>query len=230
MNRKVSRRDFVKLTAIAGSAVGAAGVLPRMAAAQAVPTLTVAWGTDIDTLDPAQFKSDGSYIVQCNIYDTVLQWERFPFLARPGLSMARRKFLGRSPKLGVRDDGKTLVLNIRRGLKFPSGKPINAAAVIVSLRSRSAVAGLYGNIFPTLIAVTKPEQFEVRDDYTFAINMPGPSAMLLDTVTLSNNALLDPDEVKAGTLVDRRSLGGRVAEAQYGRPRAVSSRQQRARR
>ena len=204
MNRKVSRRDFVKLTAIAGSAVGAAGVLPRMAAAQAVPTLTVAWGTDIDTLDPAQFKSDGSYIVQCNIYDTVLQWDAVPIPGAPGLSMAAPgKFLGGiAESWAFENDGKTLVLNIRRGLKFPSGKPINAAAVKYLFDRGLQSPGYMKIIFPTLIAVTKPEQFEVRDDYTFAINMPGPSAMLLDTVTLSNNALLDPDEVKAHGTTD----------------------------
>src|SRR5213076_2785369 len=50
-------------------------------------------------------------------------------------------------------------------------------------------------IFPTLIQVTRPEQFEVRDDYTFAINMAAPSPMGMDIVALSNNAIVDPDEV-----------------------------------
>src|SRR5260370_28685757 len=52
-------------------------------------------------------------------------------------------------------------------------------------------------IFPTLIQVSAPEQFVVRDDYTFAIAMKAPSPMGLDTVALSNNAILDPEEVKA---------------------------------
>jgi hypothetical protein len=52
-------------------------------------------------------------------------------------------------------------------------------------------------IFPTLIQVSAPEQFVVRDDYTFAINMKTASPMGLDTVALSNNAILDPDLVKS---------------------------------
>src|SRR5260370_11924932 len=52
-------------------------------------------------------------------------------------------------------------------------------------------------IFPTLIQVSAPEQFVVRDDYTFAIEMKAPSPMGLDTVALSNNAILAPEEVKA---------------------------------
>jgi peptide/nickel transport system substrate-binding protein len=204
MNRNVSRRDFVKLAAIAGSAVGSPGILARSASAQDVPTLTVAWGTDIDTLDPAQFKSDGSYIVQCNIYDTALQWDAIPVPGKPGLSAAAAgKFLGGIAETwSFENDGKSLVLKIRQGLKFPSGKPINAAAVKYLFDRGLQSPGYMKIIFPTLISVTKPEQFVVRDDYTFAIDMPGPSAMLLDTVTLSNNALLDPDEVKAHATAD----------------------------
>src|ERR1700733_8186859 len=72
------------LGAFGGSAAFAPECASRLPAAQDVPTLTVAWGTDIDTLDPAQFKSDGSYIVQCNIYDTALQWDAIPVPGEPG--------------------------------------------------------------------------------------------------------------------------------------------------
>jgi peptide/nickel transport system substrate-binding protein len=57
-------------------------------------------------------------------------------------------------------------------------------------------------VFPAAVAVTQPDQFEVRDDTTFVINMPAPSAMLLDVLALSNNALLDPDVVKAHATTD----------------------------
>ena len=194
-----SRRDFVKLAAVGASAALAPELAPRAAAAQDVPTLTVAWATDIDSLDPAQFKSDGAYIVQCNIYDTVLQWGAEPVPGKPGISAAvPGKFLGGIAESWVyENDGKSLVLKIRQGLKFPSGRPVNAQAVKYLFDRGLQSPGYMKIIFPTLIGVTKPEQFEVRDDSTFVINVPAPSAMLLDVVTLGNNALLDPDEVKA---------------------------------
>ena len=64
-----SRRGVMRWAGLCGGAALARGLLPRPAGAQDVSTLTVGWGTDIDSLDPAQFKSDGAYIVQCNIYD-----------------------------------------------------------------------------------------------------------------------------------------------------------------
>ena len=120
-------------------------------------------------------------------------------------------------------------MKIRQGLKFPSGKPINAAAVKYLFDRGLQSPGYMKIIFPTLISVTKTEQFEVRDDYTFAIDMPGPSAMLLDTVTLSNNALLDPDEVKAHATADD-PWGADWLKRNTAGLRAVPSRQQRARR
>jgi peptide/nickel transport system substrate-binding protein len=199
-----SRRCFLKLVAIGGGAGLAPGLLPRLAAAQDVPTLTVAWGTDIDSLDPAQFKSDGAYIVQCNIYDAVLGWDAEPVPGKPGLSLAKPgKFVGGvGESWSYENDGKTLVVKIRQGLKFPSGKPVNAHAVKYLFDRGLQSPGYMRLIFPTLIGVTEPGQFVVRDDSTFVINMPAPSAMLLDVLALSNNALLDPDVVKAHGTTD----------------------------
>ena len=77
-----SRRGVLKWAALGGGAALAKGLLPRSAGAQDVSTLTVGWGTDVDSLDPAQFKSDGAYIVQCNIHDTVLGWGTEPVPGR----------------------------------------------------------------------------------------------------------------------------------------------------
>ena len=126
-----SRRDVLKWAGLGGGAALAHGLLPGSARAQDVSTLTVGWATDIDSLDPAQFKSDGGYIVQCNIHDTVLGWGTEPVQGKPDLFLAKPgKFVGGvGESWAYENDGKTLVMKIRRGLKFPSGKPIDARAV-----------------------------------------------------------------------------------------------------
>ena len=199
-----SRRGVLRWAGIGGGAALASAILPRLAGAQDVSTLTVGWGTDIDSLDPAQFKSDGAYIVQCNISDTVLEWGAEPVPGRPGLFLAKPgKFLGGvGESWGYENDGKTLVVKICRGLTFPSGKPVDAHAVKYGFDRGLQSPGYTRLIFPTLLAITQPDQFEVRDDATFVINMPAPSAMLLDVLALSNNALLDPDLVKAHATTD----------------------------
>src|SRR5262249_26563916 len=94
-------------------------------------------------------------------------------------------------------EGATLVLNIRRDVKFPSGRPVNAQVVKYLFDRGLQSPGYMRLLLSTLLRVTEPDAFQVRDDYTLAINMPGPTLMTLDIVAVSNNALLDPDEVKA---------------------------------
>ncbi|WP_314948039.1 ABC transporter substrate-binding protein [Bradyrhizobium cosmicum] len=192
-----SRRNFLKLAA-SGSAMFTPGLFTGSANAQGVPTLTVAWGTDIDSFDPAQFKSDGAYIVQANIYDTILNWGADPVAGSPNLAISKPGVFtsGIGESWTYENDNKTLVVKIRRGLKFPSGRPVNANAVKYLFDRGLQSSGYMRLIFPTMVGVTEADQFEVRDESTFAINLPAPNAMLLDVLALSNNALLDPEEIK----------------------------------
>lgn len=201
MSKYSDRRDFLKLTAASAGALTLAGLglAPGLATAQDKRTLTVAWDTDIDTLDPASFKSIGGYTVQANIYDSPLMWKVQPVSGKPGLLQSRPGEMdgGIAESWAFEKNNATLVLKIRKGVKFPSGKPVNATSVKYMFDRGLQSPGYMRILFPRLLRVTKPDQFEVRDEYTFAINMPAPSPMTLDTMALINNALLDPDEVKA---------------------------------
>jgi len=66
----IDRRSFLKLSAGA-AALGTVGFGPVRGAAQDKRTIVVAWDTDIDTLDPAQFKAIGGYVTIANYYDTL---------------------------------------------------------------------------------------------------------------------------------------------------------------
>ena len=195
MGTRVSRRDF-----LVSAGVGAAGFAAlKRAEAQDKRTLVVAWDSDVDSLDPAVFKSQGGYVTVANIMDAPIMWKVRPMDGKPGLfrSVPAEWDPHLAESWAMEDNGATMVFKIRRGMKFPSGRPINAPAFKYSFDRGLLSPGYMKLIFPTLIQVSAPEQFVVRDDYTFAINMKTPSPMGLDTVALSNNAILDPDEVKA---------------------------------
>jgi peptide/nickel transport system substrate-binding protein len=195
MRTRIGRRQF--LTAAGGGAIALARW--RHAEAQDKRTVVVAWDSDIDTLDPASFKTQGGYVTVANTTDGPLSWKVRPIEGKPGLF---RSVPGEwdghlAESWAMEDGGATMVFKVRRGAKFPSGKPVNAHAFKYSFDRGLLSPGYMKLIFPTLIQVTSPDQFAVRDDYTFAVKMKAPSPMGLDTVTLSNNAILDPDEVKA---------------------------------
>src|ERR1051326_3977209 len=81
----IRRRDVFKLAGgLASLAIGQE-LAPRFAMAQDARTLTIAWDTDIDTLDPTAFKSIGAYVVQANVYDNPLMWQVDPVAGKPGL-------------------------------------------------------------------------------------------------------------------------------------------------
>jgi peptide/nickel transport system substrate-binding protein len=207
MNGGVARRDVLKLAASGASALATglaitAGARPARANGQR--TLTVAWDTDIDTLDPASFKSIGAYTVQANIYDSPLMWKVDPVSGSPGLFRSRPgAFEGSvASAWSFEDNGATLVLKIREGLTFPSGRPVTAAAVKYMLDRGLQAPGYMRLVLPLLLRVTKPEQFELRDDSTVAIHMPAASPLALDALALANDALLDPGEVMPHATVD----------------------------
>src|ERR1700730_18830748 len=94
MRNYSDRGDFLKLPA-AGAATLTLGGLPVPAGADEKRTLTVAWDTDIDTLDPASFKSIGGYTIQANIYDSPLMWKVESVAGKPGLLQSKPGGKGR---------------------------------------------------------------------------------------------------------------------------------------
>jgi peptide/nickel transport system substrate-binding protein len=198
MSARMDRRSFLKATGGAATAMTAMA-RPRPARAQDPRTLVVAWDSDIDTLDPAQFKALGGYVTVANCYDTPIAWKVRPIEGKPGFARAHPGEF--DPVIceswTSEADGATLLFKVRPGVKFSSGRPVTAQAVKYGFDRGLQSPGYMRLIFPSLIQVTSADQFEVRDDTTFAITMTGPSPMAMDVVALSNNALLDPDEVKA---------------------------------
>jgi len=199
MGRKPDRRTFLKFSA--GAGVAAFSALPSAPSrAQGVSTLTVAWDTDIDSLDPHVFKSVGGYAVQCNIYDPIVAWKVRPVEGTPGLSRSfPNEFEGSiAESWSFERDGATIVLKIRAGMKFPSGKPITVEAVKYSLDRALQSPGYMRFVMPRMLRISKPEDIVVRDDSTIAINMAGPTPpeMPLNLLSLMTITVLDPDLVK----------------------------------
>lgn len=206
MTKPTDRREFLvraSATAVATS-LGSVGLGLSPATAQTKKTLTVAWDTDVDTLDPASFKSIGGYTIQANIYDSPLMWKVEPVEGKPGLFRSKPGEFegGIAEAWSLENNNATLVLTIRKGAKFSDGRPVTAATVKYLFDRGLQSPGYMRILFPRLMRITKPEQFEVRNENTLAINMPGSSPMTLDVMALINNALLDPEAVKANATAE----------------------------
>lgn len=201
MSTRIDRRLFLKIAGGGGvaAAAGASVRRPGPAWAQDPRTLVVAWDSDIDTLDPAAFKTNGGYVTIANTCDSMIGWKVQPLESAPGFFRSRPgEFEGLlAESFGEEDRGATLVFRVRKGVKFPSGRPVTAHSFKYSFDRGLQSPGYMKLIFPRLIQVTDAAAFQVRDDSTFAIKMPTPSPLAMDTIALSNNAVLDAEEVKA---------------------------------
>lgn len=194
----LKRRDLLKLAGGLGSLALTSGASFAADQTDGKRTLTIAWDSDIDTLDPSAYKSTAAYVVQANVYDSPLMWAVSPVKGTDGLYRSRPHDYDPSAaqSWSMEDDGATLVLKVRSGMTFPSGKPVTAKALRYLFERGLQSPGYIKLMFPLLLGITDPKQFELRDDETLAIKMPAPSPFALDVMALSNNALLDPDEVK----------------------------------
>ena len=199
MKIKSDRRTFLKLSTGAG-VLALGGVAARPASAQAASTLTLAWDTDIDSLDPHVFKSVGGYAVQCNLYDPMVSWKVRPVDGTVGLSRSSpNEFEGSiAESWSFERDGATVVLKIRPGMTFPSGRPITAEVIKYSLDRALQSPGYMRFILPRMLQISKPEDIVVRDGSTIAINMKGPTPqqMVLNLLSLMTITALDPELVK----------------------------------
>ncbi len=199
MKIKSDRRTFLKLSTGAG-VLALGGVAARPASAQGASTLTLAWDTDIDSLDPHVFKSVGGYAVQCNLYDPMVSWKVRPVDGTVGLSRSfPNEFEGSiAESWSFERDGATVVLKIRPGMKFPSGRPITAEVVKYSLDRALQSPGYMRFILPRMLQISKPEDIVVRDGSTIAISMKGPTPqqMVLNLLSLMTITALDPELVK----------------------------------
>jgi peptide/nickel transport system substrate-binding protein len=199
MKIKSHRRTFLKLSTGAG-VLALGGVAAGPASAQGASTLTLAWDTDIDSLDPHVFKSVGGYAVQCNLYDPIVSWKVRPVDGTVGLSRSfPNEFEGSiAESWSFERDGATVVLKIRPGMTFPSGRPLTAEVIKYSLDRALQSPGYMRFILPRMLQISKPEDIVVRDGSTIAIDMKGPTPqqMVLNLLSLMTITALDPELVK----------------------------------
>jgi len=98
----------------------------------------------------------------------------------------------------ISKDGLTYTFKLRTGLKFPSGKPVNAAAVKYSI-DRAITMALCGSAFlldnrfdPLVI-----KKVSTPDDETVVLRLSGPNQNMLQDLAMPAGGIVDPAAVEA---------------------------------
>ena len=145
--------------------------------------LKIAYSSTIDTWDPiASFSTEAAYLP--NVYETLLK------INKPGSAEKYTPVLAES--WSVSDDKKAYTFNLRSGVKFHDGEPMNAAAVKATIDAVKDHGGA-GFIWWSV------ESVEVVDDLTVKFNLSTPQPIDL----IASESLTSPETVNTG-------FGGRI--------------------
>jgi len=169
---RLSRRQLLRAGVATGGALaagwalgGPAALAPGEAAVTGRRGGTATWGFPQDpvVLSPYGTNNTSSFVVNCLMYESLLVFDR---------TLALRPALAESWQI---PDDKTYVFKLRRGVKFHSGKELDADDVKYSLELQKTPPppGTDQGFYPKIASV------EVVDKYTARVHMAAPDATLL---------------------------------------------------
>lgn len=175
------------LSSLCGSALAATPFV--IDAVQAPATLDPAYVCDI---------TDNGYVSP--LYATLLSYPRKPVPGPDGVAVTAedtsRVIGGLARAYTVSDDGLTITLTLRDGAKFASGTPIDAAAVVASLK-RALGSGTCGTYFLEAAQFGNTKSIEAPDAKTVVIRLGKPEPLVIHALTQPNLGIVDVATVEA---------------------------------
>jgi peptide/nickel transport system substrate-binding protein len=190
---RIDRRGFLRHGSVLGVSLpllgaiaGAAGFgLPRRASAQAAPGGTIRAGIALPTgaIDPVTVHDSGGY-------QMIFQAAEFLCVTQPDFTL--KPVLAESWTHS--DDGTVWIFNLRRGVKFHSGKTMSADDVVATFDRLSDPAGS-SNALSVFKGMLSKGGTRKVDDYTVAFHLDSPNGNFPYAVAIDNyNAVIQPAE------------------------------------
>jgi peptide/nickel transport system substrate-binding protein len=171
--RQIARRTVL---ALALSLVGA--VAPAFAQGS---HLRVGLADDPDVLDPSLSRSYTSRIVFASICDKLFDIDEKLNIV-PQLALSHE----------TSEDGKTVIIKLRTGVKFHDGEPFDAAAAKYSLDRHLVIKGSYRRA-----EISTIDTVEVIDPLTLKLNLKAPFSPLLNQLTDRAGMMVSPKAAQA---------------------------------
>lgn len=139
------------------------------------PVIIVAYDSDIDHIEPMQFRTIGAYDATANLYEPLLTQVLVP--NEKGELIGQRQFEGAgAERYEVSEDGTVFTFYLRQDAKFADGTPITAHDYKYTFDRAMLGPGYIGLLTP-FMALDSPENVVVLDDYTLQITTSRPAAL-----------------------------------------------------
>ncbi|TMI76453.1 MAG: ABC transporter substrate-binding protein, partial [Bacillati bacterium ANGP1] len=147
--------------------------------------------SDMISLDPAVVYEFSGVLVAQNVYDTLVTFEGEDLTTiKPRLAQSWT----------IRDAGLTwkVTFKLRPGVKFSTGRPVTAKAVVFSFDRVIALNKSPAFLFKEVAGLNEGDTIPVGDD-TVVVSLPKTASPLafLNILTFTVGGIVDPDEAMA---------------------------------
>lgn len=197
MTGRISRRQFVSRAAMLG--VSTPAVLAVLEACQSSSSstgtskkahLVIGLDTDIDDLDPNDFKSDAAYEVVIQTYEMPVDNVTKP--GADGTLEATTALQGiLASTYTVSSDGTTYTFKVRPNTFFSNGDPVTAKAFEYGYQ-RALLGPGYAALVMGMLTVKDPSQLRAVDDSTFQLTLAQPNPMAGKLLPLTVLDVMNP--------------------------------------
>lgn len=175
---------------------------PATAAAPATQPATaakkqvvLALDSDIDKIEPMEFRSDAGYYATANLYEPLLQ-QKLVAGDTPGVLQGQAEYGPGLAQVTMSPDGLVATAKIKQGAKFANGDPITAQAFKTAFDRAITAERSYIPVLVQFMGFSKADQVVVKDDYTIEFHLEKPSPLFVPFLAFQVFGAIDPATVK----------------------------------
>ncbi len=169
------------------------------------PVMVIALDSDIDHINPQEFRSDAGYHAVANLYEPAILQVLVPDPDQEGVLLGIAEYgPGMATEVTVDEENAVITLHIPDGLKFPNGNPITAHSFKYAYDLAFQMPTSYAPVLFPYMGLASHEDVVAVDDNTLEFHLeqltPLTLAVMafnpfgaLDEATIAENATADDE-------------------------------------
>ena len=170
--------------------------VPPTPVAEEKPVIVVAVDSDIDHIEPMEFRSDAGYHATANLYEPLILQKLVPG-AEEGMLEGISEYGPGLAEVTFSEDGLAATVKIRQDAKFYNGDPITAHAFMHTFERAMIAPRSYIPLLVQFMGFDSPEDVVVVDDYTLEFQLDRPSPLFPPLLAFQVFGAMDPTTTEA---------------------------------
>jgi peptide/nickel transport system substrate-binding protein len=170
--------------------------------ARAKPVIVIAMDSDIDHIEPHEFRSDFGYYATANFYEPLLLQVLEPGAEEGVLEGTLEYGPGLAESMTMSADGLVATFKIREGAKFANGNPITAHSFKHIFDRAITAPRSYIPLLVQFMGFDSADDVVVVDDYTLEIHLDQPAALFKPQLAFQVFGAMDEKTTAAHATAD----------------------------